>query len=124
MITDDELRQRPITTQLVPMVDDQHPAVFGVMLRFPDGDCRAWFLPAPAYPIDEPWRKAALTRLLEKMIGDLRDGWGEPEYPRNKRAFRETNWESVTSALRAMLIDWEGRRLQWARALPQPKVVQ
>ena len=118
MITQEELRTVPMSTQLVPMVDENRPDVFAVLFRFPTGRNQVWYLEAPKTPIDERWIKQAITAMLEQIVRDLRDG---PEYKRDKRAFQQTNWESVVGALRRLLGDWAQVRTAHYRALAAPE---
>lgn len=124
MITQEELNQRPMTTTLVPMYDENDMGRFAIMLRFPCGLNQVWTINGPDYPPDDEWVKAALQKLLEMMIADLREGRSEPRVKRNKQAFRETNWESTTAALQGALIQWVQRRRQWAAAHAAPAAIQ
>jgi hypothetical protein len=121
MITEEELRAVPMTTQMALVVDESNPDVFGVLFKFPTGRNQVWHLEAPRVPIDEAWIKQAIAALLKQIIGDLRDGWSEPKYKRDKRAFQQTNWESVTGGLRRLLGDWAELRKAHYRAMVAPE---
>ena len=118
MISDEELQQRPLTAQLCLLEDETNPNVFGALIRHPDGTNKALtFTYKDGVPIDEEWMKATLKALIEHAIIDLRVHHYE-------HLIRSTNWESVTAALRRLLGDWNNRRIDRARQLATPKVLQ
>ena len=124
MITPEELRTRPMTTTLVPMFHQGDPNCFSVMLRFPTGKNAIWMANAPNVPIDDDWIRSTLTKLLERMIEDLRDGSEARGFKADRRAFQQTNWQSVTGALQAMLVEWEKKRREWLNAMAPPSAIQ
>jgi len=124
MITQEELNQKPLTTTLVPMFDENRPNVFAFIARFPCGLNQAWAIVGPEHVVDDAWIRGALEKVLEAMIADLREGRSEPIVKRNKQAFRETNWNSMTASVQKLLVDWEERRRAWARAHAAPTVIQ
>lgn len=113
-ITNEELNQRPMTTMLVPMFEPENPNRFAVLFRFPSGRNQVWTFEGPQTPVDDDFVRNALRTLLEGIIADLREGRSEPRVKRDKQAFRETNWESVTGALQKLIIDWARKRVAWA----------
>jgi hypothetical protein len=123
MITQEELDAVPMSTQLIPMIDEKKPDVFAVLFKFPTGRRQVWYLTAPQTPIDEAWIKKAITALLKQIIGDLRDGMGDGGKG-DRKAFQQTNWESVTGALRRLIGDWSEIRTAHYRAMAAPQARQ
>jgi hypothetical protein len=119
-ISQEELRQPVLSTTLVPLFHEGDPNVFAVMMRFPTGKNGVWTLNAPNHAIDDVWIKHTLEVLLERIIEDLRDGSVERGVKADRKAFQMTNWESVTGALQAMLVEWEKKRRQWFNAMAAP----
>jgi hypothetical protein len=118
-ISQEELRQRPLTPQLILMEDESgEQKVFAVLVR--------WSVPAPATPIDDDWIRRAMQKILESIVADLREGRSEPGIKRNKQAWREFDSvaESFCGALQSHLVTWARKRRDWARALQAPIVVQ
>jgi hypothetical protein len=126
-ISQEELRQRPLTPQLILMEDESgEQKVFAVLVRFPCGLNQVWSVPAPATPIDDDWIRRAMQKILESIVADLREGRSEPGIKRNKQAWREFDSvaESFCGALQSHLVTWARKRRDWARALQAPIVVQ
>lgn len=122
MITEEELRATPMSTQLVPMIDEKNPNTFAVLFRFPTGRNQVWYLQAPDTPIDERWIKAAMVAILKKIMEDLR-GWN-PDMKPDIDALDRTNWESVTGGLRKLIGDWAQLRIAHYRAMAAPEAHQ
>jgi hypothetical protein len=125
-IRQEELNQRPYAVQLVLMEDPADPHLFGCLFRFPCGLNQVWTVRAPDTPIDDEWIRHAITKMVEAIVADLREGRSEPRIKRNKQAFREfdRHCESAVGALQAHMVHWARKRKKWAEALAAPTVIQ
>jgi hypothetical protein len=122
MITNEQLAQRPMSVELVPMEDVAEPDRFGVLFRFPCGLNEVWSFKAPAVPIDDDFVRHAMRAVLEAIVADLREGRSEPRIKRNKQAFRdfERHSSSITGALHALIVQWAQKRLERVRDMAKP----
>lgn len=125
-ITNEEISQKPMSVQLVPMEDQADPHRFAVLFRFPCGTNQVWTFLAPSTPIDDDYLRNATLALVEGIVSDLRDGRSEPQVKRNAQAFREFEScsASVVGALNKLLVDWARKRVKWAEALAAPTIIQ
>lgn len=125
-ISQEELSSRPLSTRLVPFFDEKNPNTFAMALQFPNGGrAPLWAFDGPDFPITEPWLREAHAQLMQRITDDLKNGnpYTRPPMAPDMQAFRDTNWMSMTGAVRKALEQWVHRRAAWARDNCKPIIL-